>query len=130
LAGETKLDPDLLFLERGLAAYDEVKRRALSAMAFACRAVLPELGTASSEAKSRAAQAMFEIIAASESEVTRSEFLGEVAGHLRLAPAALQRDFQNFSSRQSRQAAARPETAGKTQTTSSQSPSTQTPEHH
>jgi DNA primase len=130
LAGVTKLDPDLLFLERGLAAYDELKRSAQSAMAFACRAMLPELATASSEAKSRAAQAMFEIIAASESEVTRSEFLGEVAGHLRLAPAALQRDFQNFSSRQSRQAAARPETVGKTQTTSSQSASTQTPEHH
>jgi DNA primase len=130
LAGETKLDPDLLFLERGLAAYDEVKHSALSAMAFACRAVLPELATASSEAKSRAAQAMFEIIAASESEVTRSEFIGEVAGHLRLAPAALQRDFQNFSSRQSRQATARPAAEAQSPTSHPPPSTAQTPEHH
>jgi DNA primase len=35
LAGAEKLDPELLFLERGLAGYDDVRREAQSAMAFA-----------------------------------------------------------------------------------------------
>ena len=58
LAGETKLDPDLLFLERGLAAYDEVRRDAQSAMAFACRTFLPDPGKSSAEQRARAAQAV------------------------------------------------------------------------
>src|ERR1019366_7545424 len=36
LAGDAKVDPDLLFLEHGIKAYDEVRRGALSAIAFAC----------------------------------------------------------------------------------------------
>ncbi len=108
LAGAEKLDPDLLFLERGLAGYDEVRRGAQSAMAFACRAALPEPTQASAELKSRAAQTMFEIIANAESEVTRSQFLNEASSHLRLPLAATQKDFQAFLQRQSRQAAVRP----------------------
>lgn len=114
LAGADKIDPDLLFLERGLAAYDEVKRSALSAMAFACRAVLPGAATASPETKSRAAQTLFELVAAAESEVARSEFLAEVSTHLRLPVAAVQKDFQGFLQRQNRQAAARPAGADRT----------------
>jgi DNA primase len=104
LAGSDKIDPDLLFLEKGLAAYEEVKRSALSAMAFACRAVLPAAATASPEMKSRAAQSLFELVAAAESEVARSEFLTEASSHLRLPVAAIQKDFQVFLQRQNRQA--------------------------
>jgi DNA primase len=111
LAGDGKVDPDLLFLERGLAAYDEVRRGAQSAMTFACRAALPDPLAASAELKSRAAQAVFEIIAHAESEVTRSAFLTETSSHLRLPLAAAQKDFQTFLHRQSRQAAARPATS-------------------
>ncbi|MCX6952384.1 MAG: DNA primase [Verrucomicrobia bacterium] len=111
LAGDGKVDPDLLFLERGIAAYDEVRAGAKSAMQFACRATLPDPMTASAELKSRAAQTVFEIIANAESEVTRSEFINETASHLRLPIAAAQKDFQAFMQRQSRQAAARPTAA-------------------
>jgi DNA primase len=107
-SGDGKIDPDLLFLERGIAAYDEVRQHAQTAMAFACRAVLPDVATASSEQKARAAQAVFEIITAAESEMARSEFVAETAAHLRLSVAAAQKDFQAFAARQSRQAAARP----------------------
>ena len=131
LEGETKLDPDLLFLEKGLAAYDDVKRGALSAMAFACRAVLPDVAGATSEAKTRAAQSLYEIVAATESEVARSQFINDVAGHLRLSPAAVQRDFQNFIVRQTRQAAARPAAAdAPAPAPSTQTSHAQTPEHH
>jgi DNA primase len=108
LAGDGKVDPDLLFLEKGLAAYEEVKRAAQSAMTFACKAALPDPLTASAELKSRAAQTVFEIIANAESEVTRSEFVNETAANLRLPLAAAQKDFQGFIQRQNRQAAARP----------------------
>jgi DNA primase len=133
LAGADKIDPDLLFLERGLAAYDEVKRSALSAMAFACRAVLPVAATASPEQKSRAAQAIFELVVAAESEVSRAEFLNEVSAHFRLPVAAVQKDFQTFLQRQNRQAAARP--AGPEAPSSSPNVTATgtraiTPEHH
>lgn len=97
LAGTEKLDPDLLFLERGLAAYDEVRKGSLGAMEFACRSVLPGAATASAEQKSRAAVALFEIITQADSEVTRMAFLGELAIHLRVPLAALERDLRSFT---------------------------------
>ncbi|HSY54486.1 MAG TPA: toprim domain-containing protein, partial [Opitutaceae bacterium] len=108
LAGAEKIDPDVLFLERGLAAYDELQRDSLSAMAFACRAVLPSSATASSEEKARATQAMFELIAAAESEVARAGFLSETTGYLRLPLSALQKDFETFRRRGARTAAPAP----------------------
>ena len=100
LAGAEKLDPDLLFLEKGLAAYDEVKRGSLSAMDFACRSLLPNPAAASAEQKSRAATALFEIIVQTDSDVTRTSFLSEIAGFLRVAPGALERDLRAFQARQ------------------------------
>jgi DNA primase len=104
LAGAEKVDPDLLFLERGLDAYHTVRASALSAMAFACRAHLPAPDAASPEQKTRVAHAMFELIAAAESEVARSEFLGAAAGHLKLPVGALQHDFETFRRRTLRNA--------------------------
>lgn len=101
LAGAEKLDPDLLFLEKGLAAYDEVKRGSLSAMDFACRSLLPNAATASAEQKSRAATELFAIIVQTDSDVTRTSFLSEIAGFLRVAPGALERDLRAFQARQS-----------------------------
>jgi len=97
--GEGKIDPDLLFLERGLAAYDDVKRGALSAMTFATRSILPSPETASAEHKTRASQSLFEIIAATDSEVTRAQFLEEIAANLKLPTSAVQRDFDGFKRR-------------------------------
>jgi DNA primase len=108
LAGASKLDPDLLFLERGLPAYAEVRRGAQSAMTFACRATLPDPANATSEHKTRAAQTLYELIAAAESQVARSQFLSEVAIHLRLPLPALAADFNTAVARQNRQVAARP----------------------
>jgi DNA primase len=105
LAGETKLDPDLLFQERGLAAYAEVRKSSMSAMAFACRALLPSPATASSEQRSRAAQGVLAIIAAAESEVSRAAFISEAAALLSLPSSALQSDLRRLSARTARTAA-------------------------
>lgn len=94
--GAGKLDPDLLFLEKGIPAYEELRAQAQSAMAFACGAVLPQPAAASPEHKARAAQRLYELIAAAESAVARAEFLHESASHLRLPLAAIEEDFQAF----------------------------------
>jgi DNA primase len=98
-AGDGKLDPDLLFLERGLAAYEELRTTALSAMAFACRACLPSPATASSEQRSRAAQAVLGIISAAESEISRAAFMAEAAALLKLPVQALQSDLRRLLGR-------------------------------
>ncbi|HRJ47678.1 MAG TPA: DNA primase [Opitutaceae bacterium] len=108
LAGADKVDPDVLFLERGLPVYAELKRDAMSAMAFACHTALPAPDQSGSEQKSRAAQTVMEFILAAESEVTRAGFLAETARHLQLPLAALQRDFQSQTVRSARQQAQRP----------------------
>ena len=113
LAGAEKMDPDLLFLERGLAAYTEVRAHALSAMEFACRSLLPNAATAPPEQKSRAAAALFEIIIQSDSDVTRMAFLAEAALLLRVPPRAMETDLRTFLARQGarRPAAPGPEAA-------------------
>jgi len=128
LAGTSKVDPDLLFLERGLAAYDELKRGALKAMAFACRSILPIPEEASGEQKARASQTLFEIVTQTESEVAQAEFLSEIAGHFRLPQAALRNDFQAFRDRQARIAQARPAAAAN-QITPVNAPANATPFH-
>jgi DNA primase len=105
LAGDAKVDPDLLFLEKGIAAYDEVRRSALSAMAFACRALLPSPSTASSEQRSRAAQGVLAIISAAESEISRASFIAEASSLLQLPSSALQSDMRRLSARPVRPAA-------------------------
>jgi DNA primase len=102
LAGAEKLDPDLLFLEKGLAAYDEVKRGSLSAMDFACRSLLPGAATASAEQKSRAASELFAIIVQTDSDddAHRASSAEIAAIHLRTSrPARLQRDLRSLRQR-------------------------------
>jgi DNA primase len=99
LAGAEKLDPDLLFLERGLTAYDEVRKSSLGAMEFAVRSMLPGTASAGAEQKARAAQALFEIVAQAESDVARAGFVQEIAQHLRIAPSALEHDFRAYLKR-------------------------------
>lgn len=101
LAGASKLDPDLLFLERGLGAYDDVRKSSLGAMEFAVRSLLPDVGSAGAEQKARVAKELFTIISQAESEVARAGFTAEVANLLRLPVAALERDLRASIARQS-----------------------------
>ncbi len=107
-ATDTKIDPDLLFMDKGLAGYEEVRKGALSAMAFACRALLPAPETATPEQKARIATELHSLILNAESEVARSQFLAEAASLLRLPLSALQRDFEGQRVRHDRQQATRP----------------------
>lgn len=106
--GDGKIDPDLLLLEQGLAAYEAMRRDAQSAMGFACRSFLPAPAKSSAEQRARAAQAVVEIIAASDSDAIRAGLLREAAGSLWLEPNVLEREFQRFSTQRQRAVAARP----------------------
>jgi len=96
LKGATKLDPDELFLEKGLEGYHAVQNDAMSAMEFACSALLPEGRSANAERKAAATRPLFEIIFASESDVARTEFVAESAQYLGLSALAMARDFEQF----------------------------------
>ena len=61
-------DPDALFRDRGVAAYDELRKHALDGITFACRALLPDPGRASAREREEALKQLFEIIAQSSSE--------------------------------------------------------------
>ncbi len=132
-ATDTKIDPDLLFLEKGLAGYDEVRTRSLSAMAFACRALLPSPETATPEQKARTAAELHALILNAESEVARSQFIAEAAPLLRLPLAALQTDFGRQRDRLERQQSARPPAPTSAEPTPAPPPkiaTKDTPEHH
>ena len=108
LTGAGKLDPDLLFLEKGLAGYEELRRTSLSAIAYAAGAFLPNPRGATAEQQSRAAQNIVELIAASDSSVVRENLLAESSRHLLLPQRVLQQELEAFVARRSRQLAARP----------------------
>ncbi len=130
LRGAEKLDPDLLFLERGLAGYDAVRADAESAMAFAARALLPEGGQANAERKAAVVQPLAEIIFAAESEVARTEFIQEAARHLGLSAVALAHDCERLRQRGSRFAPASRDQPPTAAPAAERPPQTISPEQH
>jgi DNA primase len=112
LAGATKLDPDLLFLEKGLAGYEEVKRGAFGGMQFMRRYVLPDARNATAERTEAAVQQIYSVIASADSGLLRTKFLTELApaiGSYGISPHVFEADFAQFLARGGRAAA--PQTA-------------------
>ena len=99
LAGAEKIDPDLLFRERGLAGYEEIRRNAISAMGFLRRYLLPAAGQATPQATARAVGQIYEVVAATDSEVLQKQLLSELApavGTLKILPHVFERDFASY----------------------------------
>jgi DNA primase len=94
LSGVEKLDPDVLFLERGLEVYYDLKKNALSAMEFGCRALLPNAAKASAEQKARATREIRELLMVAESQVLRLEYAGEASRWLGVDKTALLQESQ------------------------------------
>jgi DNA primase len=99
LAGAEKLDPDLLFLEKGLAAYDEVKRGALAAMPFARQAFLPDPGRASFNERMIAVRSMVEIALQAETQVARDDYLQQISLLLGVQPDAIRNEVSLLEKR-------------------------------
>ncbi len=99
LAGAGKVDPDLLFLEKGLAGYEEVKRGAFGGMQFMRRYVLPDSRTATAERTQAAVREIYSVIASADSELMQRRLLAEIApalGALQVTPDVFERDFAQF----------------------------------
>lgn len=99
LAGAGKVDPDLLFLEKGLAGYEEVKRGAFGGMQFMRRFVLPDSRNATAERTQAAVREIYSVIASADSELMQRRLLGEIApalGALQVTPDVFERDFAQF----------------------------------
>ncbi|MEY4487988.1 MAG: hypothetical protein RIQ79_496 [Verrucomicrobiota bacterium] len=129
LEGAGKVDPDLLFLEKGLAGYDEVKRSSFGGMQFMRRYVLPDARSATAERTQQAVRDIYEVIASAESELLRKTLLGEIApalGALQITPDVFERDFARFLANGGR-AAAGPSTQNAGNSAASSSSSTQSP---
>lgn len=109
LEGAGKVDPDLLFLEKGLAGYDEVKAGSFGGMQFMRRYILPDARNATAEKTQAAVREIYGVIAAAESELLRKRLLSEVApalGALQVTPDVFERDFAAFLSTGGRSSAA------------------------
>ncbi|AOS45208.1 DNA primase [Lacunisphaera limnophila] len=120
LAGAAKLDPDLLFLEKGLTAYDEVRRGALAAMPFARQAFLPEPTKASFNERMQAVRSMVEIALQAETQVARDDYLQQVSLLLGVQPDAIRSEVAILEKRRytggKDPAAPTPSTHGETHT--------------
>lgn len=111
LAGVEKLDPDLLFLERGLAAYEDLQKQALGAMAFARQAFLPDPARASFNDRMLAVRSMVEIALNAETQVARDDYFQQISLLLGVQPAAIRGEVEILERRRSH--AAKPEAAPK-----------------
>ncbi len=101
LAGAEKLDPDLLFLEKGLAAYEEVRKGAMGAMTFARQAFLPDPTTASFNERMNAVRSMVEIALQADTQVARDDYLQQISLLLGVQPDAIRSEVAILEKRRS-----------------------------
>lgn len=111
LAGAEKLDPDLLFLEKGIAAYEEVRRGALAAMPFAKQAFLPDPARASFNERMNAVRSMVEIALQADTQIARDDYLQQISLLLGVQPDAIRSEVASLEKRKGLRHAAAPETA-------------------
>lgn len=104
-AGGGKIDPDVLFLERGLAAYEEVRSSSLSMVDFMRRYILPDPVAASPQAVARAIEEIFELVDSAESGVVKRQLLAQIAPAVSAANIprdVFERDYIAYTKRRDR----------------------------
>jgi DNA primase len=79
LEGQTKVDPDLLFLEQGEKAYLHLKQSKASGLAFAKRAIAPTLANKSPQERADAVAEIRKIIEHSTDPVAKSLYYEEAS---------------------------------------------------
>ncbi|MDQ8184397.1 DNA primase [Pelagicoccus sp. SDUM812002] len=98
-----KEDPDDIFREGGREALDQLLKRELQPIPFACRAHMPPGERLTPQSKAKAIREVFSIIEQSDSEATKIEFVKQAAEAFELDEDATISDFQRFSGQQVRQ---------------------------
>ncbi len=106
-----KEDPDDIFREGGREALDELLKRELQPIPFACKAHIPEGERLTPQGKAKAIREVFSIIDKSDSEATKVEFVKQAAQAFELDEQATLADFQRFAGNQTQQAYSPPPSA-------------------
>jgi len=89
----TKLDPDLLFLEKGAAAYEELKKTSLSGIEFACRAYLPDPHQASERQRAEATREVAELINLIQDQLARPDQVNVAMRLLGISLSSMRDEF-------------------------------------
>ncbi len=95
------VDPDTLLADGGLEAWQQLKGRALSAMEFAVRSLMPEAAPTARE-MSEILSNIFEILSECDSAIAREEYLGEAINLVGSDSRATRDDFRKFLHRKAR----------------------------
>lgn len=96
-----KEDPDDIFREGGSEALDELLKRQLQPIPFACKAHTPPGERLTPQSKAKAAREVFAIIQKSDSDAAKIEFVKQAAQAFELDEQATISDFQRFEGNQS-----------------------------
>lgn len=102
-----KEDPDDIFREGGREVLDELLKRQLQPIPFACNAHAPPGERLTPQSKAKAAREVFAIIQQSDSEAAKIEFVKQAAQSLDLDEQATLSDFRRFATAQHQQQARR-----------------------
>ncbi|MBN2068238.1 MAG: DNA primase [Opitutales bacterium] len=94
-------DPDSLLIEEGVETFQERRNKKVSAMHFATETILPSPEQATAQHKAAAMRRLFEIIAKSDSEIVRNDYLQESAHLLGIDSNVAKTDFIRFIRNQS-----------------------------
>ena len=89
-------DPDSILAEEGKEAFSKLKESKISAMNFATKTILPKPEEATAQLKASAMRKLFEIIAQSESEIVRNDYIEEAAHFLNIESNVAKTDFIRF----------------------------------
>lgn len=92
-------DPDELLSKDGAQALENLRKTPLTAMTFAVRSLLPDVGKASPQDKASALERCFNLLVQCDSAVVRSDYLLELAHLARTERSALERDFHLYEVR-------------------------------
>ncbi|MBK1877500.1 DNA primase [Pelagicoccus mobilis] len=92
-----KEDPDDIFREGGSEALEELLKRQLQPIPFACKAHTPPGERLTPQSKAKAAREVFAIIQKSDSEAAKVEFVKQAAQAFELDEQATISDFHRFA---------------------------------
>lgn len=97
-------DPDDLFREHGISAFEKLLEEQCDSITFACRSIAPDPTKLSPQAKAKAAREIFAIIRTADSAAEQIEFVKQAAEYLNFDPSAAVADYDRFLKSGSNQA--------------------------
>jgi len=97
----TGVDPDTLLADGGMEAWQQLQDRALSAMEFAMRSLMPESAPTARE-KSEILASIFEVLSECDSAIAREEYLAEAIDLAGSDNRATRDDFRKFLNHKAR----------------------------